>query len=79
VPLILGALWPEEQGNHVKPERRGELKKRKEEKAIKGKRIMKGKELWEFECLLCPASLPALATSFETWDGGVRTSECSCA
>ena len=40
VPLILGALWPEEQGNHVKPERRGELKKRKEEKAIKGKRIM---------------------------------------
>jgi hypothetical protein len=50
-----------EQGNHVKLERRGELKKRKEEKAIKGK-----KELWGFECFLYPASVPALATSFET-------------
>jgi len=33
-------LAREEQGSHVKLERRGELKKRKEEKAIKGKRIM---------------------------------------
>jgi hypothetical protein len=35
-------LAREEQGNHVKLERGGELKekKRKEEKAIKGKRIM---------------------------------------
>lgn len=41
------ALALEEQGNHVKLERRGELKKRKEEKAIKGQKNYK-----EFECLL---------------------------
>jgi hypothetical protein len=68
------ALGREEQGNHVKLERRGGLKKRKEEKAIKGQ-----KNYGEFKCFLYPASVPALATSFETWGGGKCTCAHSCA